>query len=247
MMEVPRIFVGTMASGEAELDACRAAVAAQRGVAVQHHEIRDLPELEAHNALWDAWDAAKAGFDLFVKIDADTVLIDDGALARVYALFAADSSVTGAQILLHDYFTDSLIAGLNFFRPQVTFIRTANRLRPDVADAGHDRVLKGEVVAHLAPIGWHCLNPSPLQSFHFGLHRALKSQDETLCRVAGVWLRERDEARGWALAGAMTASFWMRRHFDYADARFQSAFEALRGDEAKREARVETYAKRMVR
>jgi hypothetical protein len=245
MTHLPRIFVGTMASGEAELDDCRAAVAAQKGVIVRHHEIHALPELEAHHALWDAWDAVKSDFDLFAKIDADTILIDSGALARVYALFAADPTVTGAQVLLHDYFTDTLIAGLGFFHPRVTFLRTGNHLRPDAADVGHERVLKGDPVAHLAPIGWHCRHPHPLQAFHFGLHRALKSQKETIQRVATVWLRERDEAREWAMAGVMTASFWMRRHFNYADKRFLSAFTALR-DDSKRKARVESYSRRIV-
>ncbi|MGE4338578.1 MAG: hypothetical protein AB7E55_21740 [Pigmentiphaga sp.] len=240
-MTQPRIFVGTMASGEAELDACRAAVKAQRGVVVHHHEIHGLRELEAHHALWDAWNAAKADFDLFAKIDADTILVDDTALERVYALFAADPQVTGAQILVHDYFTDGLIAGLNFFHPQVVFRHTTNRLRPDVVDTNHGRQLKHEAVAHLAPIAWHCRNPYPLQAFHYGLHRALKSQTDNLRLVAVAWLRDRDDARGWALTGAMTASFWMRRHFDYDDARFHAAFARWEGDR-RRSGKIEAYA-----
>jgi len=72
----PRVFVGTLACGEAERVECSAAVAAQTGVSVTHAVIEDLPELEAHNALWDAWESAQAGHDLFVKIDADTVSHD---------------------------------------------------------------------------------------------------------------------------------------------------------------------------
>lgn len=222
-MPHPRIFVGTLACGEAELADCRQAVASQTGVAVTHVVIENLPELEAHNALWDAWDSHKVSCDLFVKIDADTVLARDTALAEVAALFA-DPEVTGAQILLHDYFTDRLIAGMNAFSPAVVFKRGTDKLYTDRVDSNHKRVLKGEPVAHLAPIGWHCLHPHPRQAFHFGLHRALKKQRDVIQRCAEVWLQQRDEARGWALAGAKAAGWRLRKEFDYADQRFEKAF-----------------------
>jgi len=42
--------------------------------------------------LWQAWDAVKSSFDMFAKID------DDGALRRIWDLFAADADVTGVQV-----------------------------------------------------------------------------------------------------------------------------------------------------
>jgi len=239
----PRVFVGTLACGEAERVECSAAVAAQTGVSVTHAVIEDLPELEAHNALWDAWEAAKAGHDLFVKIDADTVLARPTALEEIAALFT-DEAVTGAQILLHDFFTDQLIAGLNAFSRAVTFRRATDRLWTDRVDGGHRMVLKGEPVRHLAPIGWHCRAPHPCQAFHFGLHRALKEQEAMIARCAAVWLVERDDARAWALAGAMSAGA-LRHHVDYGDAGFQAAFSAL-ADEVERGDRVERFARQMV-
>lgn len=238
----PRIFVGTLACGEAELDECVAVVAAQTGVAATHAVIENLPELEAHNALWDAWDKAKAEHDLFVKVDADTVLTRPTALAEVAALFA-DRAVTGAQILLHDFFTDQLIAGLNSFSPAVTFRRGTDRLWTDRVDSGHRVVLKGEPVRHLAPIGWHCRAPHARQAFHFGLHRALKNQGAMIARCAALWLGDRDEARGWALAGAMTAGT-LRDHVDYGADRFQAAFRALASDPGRSE-RVAVFARRI--
>lgn len=237
-----RVFVGTLACGEAELPECRAAVAAQKGVSVTHHVIENLAELPAHNALWSAWSDAKVAHDLFVKIDADTVLARDTALAEIAALFA-DPDVTGAQILLHDYFTDRLIGGLNCFSRDVIFRQGTDRLFTDRVDAGHRKVLKGEPVRHLAPIGWHCRNPHPRQAFHFGLHRALKKQDDIVARCAQLWLLERDEARGWALAGALSVGWRLRRHFDYGDTRFESAFARL-ADRSERERRVEDFARR---
>ena len=138
----PRVFVGTLACGEAERVECSAAVAAQTGVSVTHAVIEDLPELEAHNALWDAWEAAKAGHDLFVKIDADTVLARPTALEEIAALFT-DEAVTGAQILLHDFFTDQLIAGLNAFSRAVTFRRATDRLWTDRVQRHPSRAVTG--------------------------------------------------------------------------------------------------------
>ena len=239
-MGVPRIFVGTLACGEAEFDDCCHAVASQQDVEVIHHVIANQPEFEAHNQLWASWGRAKAGCDLFVKVDADTVLSRQTALAEVFALFA-NPSVTGAQILLHDYFTDRLIAGLNAFSPVVAFRQSSRRLFADHADSNHDVVLKGEAVAHLAPIGWHCTHPHPRQAFHFGLHRALKKQKEVIRQCAKVWLEKRDVPRSWTLIGAMAGGWRLRKHFDYGDDHFERAFERFLMDD-KRHAEAEAYA-----
>ena len=77
---VPRVFVGTMYAGEAEFEACQSAIARQRNVEIKHTVIRNLGEDEAHRALWQAWDAVKSSFDMFAKIDGDTILVDDDAL-----------------------------------------------------------------------------------------------------------------------------------------------------------------------
>lgn len=239
-MNPPRIFVGTLECGEAEFDDCCTAIRSQTDVHVVHHVVSNQPEHEAHGRLWNAWTQAKDDFDLFVKVDADTVLCRRTALAEIAHLFS-DPDVTGVQIQLHDYFTDQLISGLNAFSPAVAFRQASSRLFADHADFNHKRVLKGSLVAHLAPIGWHCRNPHPRQAFHFGLHRALKKQQDILGRCARAWLGNRDEPRSWALLGAMAAGWRLRKHFDYGDARFEQAFERYRGD-AMREAAVEKFA-----
>lgn len=241
----PRIFVGTLACGEAEFADCCRAVGAQQSVKVTHHVITDQPEFDAHNQLWAAWYQARTTHELFVKVDADTVLSRPTALAEIHALFA-DPAVTGAQILLHDYFTDRLIAGLNAFTPAVKFHHASSRLFADHADSNHNVVVKGEPVAHLAPIGWHCTRPHPRQAFHYGVHRVLKKQREVIKQCAGVWLVERDEPRSWALAGAMTAGWRLKSHFDYGDARFETTFARFAAD-PKRLADVEDYARSIIR
>jgi hypothetical protein len=241
----PKIFVGTLECGEAEFGACCDAVKRQCGVEVTHRVISGLPELAAHNALWQAWLDARASHDMFVKIDADTVLNRDTALSDIAALFQ-DSEVTGAQILLHDYFTDGPIAGLNAFSPAVEFRIGKDRLFADRVDVGHRKILRGEPVAHLAPIGWHCQAPHPQQAFHFGLHRMLKRQQDVIALTARAWLVKQGCGREWALAGAMSAGWRLRSSFDYGDGGFRAAFARLERDETRAE-RVERFACRMER
>ncbi len=168
-----------------------------------------MPEYEAHNMLWAAWNAAKTDHDIFVKIDADTILNRSSALEEICQLFK-QPDVTGVQIPLHDFFTDELINGLNAFSPLVTFEPSRLRLYADHADRGHKKVLKGTEVQFLAPIGWHGKYPKPLQAFHYGFHRRLKNQNATLQRLASAWLDHGDREREWAIAGAASARWWMR-------------------------------------
>lgn len=205
-MTKPRVFVGTMYSREAEFcDSAQMVAQQQDLVSLYHHVVSDLPEAEAHNVLWSEWNRVKGNYDLFVKVDADTILRDYRAIADVWKLFE-NPRVTGAQLKLYDYFTDDLIAGLNFFTPQVVF-NTSPELYCDRVDTNHDIVMKGPAVAGmgLEPIGLHCKNPSDVQAFHFGMHRTLKNQLPTLRAVYAAYLRLGGRARALALVGAGVA------------------------------------------
>lgn len=196
-----------MFCGEEEFMESAAGIASQKGLAhYHHHVITGLPEAEAHNTLWSAWNDEKSNFDLFVKVDADTILRDENVIADVWQLFTSPR-VTGAQFRLHDYFTDQLIAGLNFFTPIVTF-NTSPELYCDRVDGNHDIVLKGATVAGsgLEPIGLHCKYPNDRQAFHFGLHRKLKGQTSTLKSVYEAYCHLGGRARSLALMGASVAT-----------------------------------------
>lgn len=239
MLYTPRIFVGTLACGEAEFEECCSSIKSQIGVNITHHIIQNQPEYAAHNMLWQAWGNHRSDHDLFVKIDADTVLNRQTALVELASLFS-QPDVTGAQIPLLDYFTDDLISGLNAFSPAVRFRPSRWKLFADHADYGHQRVLKGESVKHLAPIGWHGKNPSPRQSFHFGLHRKLKGQDMVLYKTAQSWKKYQDDARGWALAGAASARWWMWGKTHYTSWVFQRTFRMMQNDNIRQEI-IENY------
>ena len=219
MDKLPRVWVGTLYSGEAEYKACCDAIQSQERVHVTHHVIEGLPEKEAHDALWTAWGAAKDTHDLFVKVDADTIP-SPRIFSQIATNFAMNPDITGMQIRLLDYFTNELIAGMNAFSRDVIF-KPSPELHCDRVDIGHRVVIKGSEVFHLEPAGTHASSYSTRsQAFHYGLHRYLKGQHKTLNQVRQVWETEQDEVRAWALAGADWAHKNMIK-LDYTDLRLQ--------------------------
>lgn len=199
----------------------------QEGVQVTHRVISGLPEKPAHNMLWSTWLRERDSHDLFVKVDADTVLRDAGTLRSICSLFAANPRLTGIQAPLHDYMTMSLINGLNCFSPRVTFNESRDGLFCDRGvDTGHDQVLRqGDLPEHLVPAGYHCHQASELQAFHYGVHRMLKGQRHIMDQVLRAWLIDRDRTRGLALIGGeMVRSFDATNH-SYGTAELALAFE----------------------
>lgn len=217
-----------MYCGEGDYAECIRALSSQVGVIVQHVVIADLPEKQAHNALWQAWRDQKHGFDMFVKLDADTVLAHDKVLLGFWNVMEANSRVTGIQAPLLDYFTGGYINGLNCFSPRVTFRDTADELFCDRrVDVDHDIVIGSTQVPDvLRPAGYHGYHPTDAQAFHFGLHRALKGQTHVIEQVKQAWKRSGDRAHGLALIGASCAETFRDGSFNYTDDRFKVALKA---------------------
>ncbi len=170
----------------------------------------------------------KQDFDLFVKIDADTVLMRDDALASAWRLFNQNPDVTGAQIGLLDYYSNDTIMGMNFFRPMVIFTPARSRLNCDRVDSGHNIVLRGDAVAHLEPIAWHGKDPEARQAFHFGLHRARKRQTEVLKKLAKAYLCYGGDSRAWALCGVSSCGLLSKLGTDYASWSFRFLFNKIK-------------------
>ena len=226
---IPNVFVGTMYCGEGGFKECCSAILTQKGVTVHHHVIANQPEKEAHNKLWAAWRAAQGDFDFFVKVDADTVLAHDSVLIEFWNMMKANPRITGIQAPLIDYFTQIHINGLNCFSPKVTFQDTTNELFCDrQVDVDHDIVIKSkDVTSKLRPAGYHAFNPTDIQSFHFGLHRSLKKQDDIIKLVKEAYHRNKDRPRAFVLLGAQCASTFSNGNFNYENDRFKVAFEGI--------------------
>jgi hypothetical protein len=226
-MEItPKIFVGTMYCREGDFIDCCHAINKQTSVIITHHIIKDMPEKEAHNELWSAWRAAKQDHDMFVKIDADTVLTNNEILSEFWNVMQNNVRVTGIQAPLLDYFTDGYINGLNCFSPKVVFQDTTDGLFCDRrVDINHDMIIKAtDVPQSLKPAGYHCYKATSEQAFHFGLHRALKNQHDIMSLVREAWTRNKDRIRGMALIGSSIITQFREGGFNYVDEQFQTAF-----------------------
>jgi len=204
MTEMRKILVVTLEAGEAEFNECVSAINGQKDVEIDHVVVRGLNERAAHSRLVSIWHKRSEEFHYLVKVDADTILNSDTALASMSELMELEKA-SGLQVRLWDYFSQDLIPGLNMFSRGIHFKTKIPRLRPDQIDLGHTKVLKGSSVAHLEPIGWHGRNPLPKQSFFFGYHRWLKNQVPVLKRCFELWEKHGDDSRKWALVGALTA------------------------------------------
>lgn len=241
MKKRPNVFVGTLYSNEGDFDVCCEMVRVQSSVNVKHVVIPDLPEREAHNALWAEWTSHKSDFDIFVKVDADTVLAHRDVLAEVWNLFEQDPELTGVQAPLWDRFTDAPINGLNCFSPVVQFSASPD-LCCDRVDSGHKhRIFASDCPSALKPAGHHCFHATDLQAFHFGLHRYLKGQLDILARVRDKWLENGDTLRAFVLAGeraGRSGKFNARVH-NYTDSQLQLAYRLAREEIASNENRVD--------
>jgi hypothetical protein len=202
-----KVFVGTLESGESEFLECQKALSSQIDVAYFHHVISGKHEREAHKELFEYWATRRHEFDYFLKLDADTVLMRQDAVAQMCNLMKTHDA-TGLQVRILDFFSGQLISGLNMFSQDVMFRKRLSRLHPDVSDSQHRLVLKGNKVQHLEPVAFHGLHPNRRQSFYYGFHRYLKGQKSLLVSVYERWKLELDIARKWALIGAIEGHKW---------------------------------------
>lgn len=249
-MSDPRVLVGTLECGEAEFELSRQRITAQAGVDVEHLVVSNLPELEAHQRLFGTWNRRRSEFDLFVKVDADTVLADEWALSRLWSLFVADRQITAVQAGLHDYFTDDMIAGLNCFSSDVSFSRPTHQIYCDrMEEIGHRRTLKPDDTLALYPIADHCLFPHPRQAFHYGYRRWLKGQADMIGKTADAFERldgqdpgddgtaerggeQEGGGRFWALAGACAAFWEPLEEASYDSTAFSALWDRVEHDRA---------------
>ena len=112
----PRILVGTLENGEQERHACRRALAEQSYTHWEHFTVSGLPNREAHEALYRGFMDHAAGFDLFLKLDADMVVLRrPTALEEAVAYWQARPGLGQIIFAVHDWFTDSLLEGQHLF------------------------------------------------------------------------------------------------------------------------------------
>lgn len=204
-----KILVGTLYSGENEYAACLEAIRNQSFTNFDHMLIENLPELEAHNKLYRAFIDRAGEYELLIKVDADTVLLSEDLFARLVDKFAQNQWLEVMNIGVLDFFTDEMIpAGIQIYRNTVRWDFSKDTVFPDIPILDSQRFLYDKT--ELAPAATHCQDPSIPQSFHYGVHRGLKSVQKihstthwkNLIKVWEKFLRTQDRRLGFAILGA---------------------------------------------
>lgn len=236
-MKMSRVFVGTLHSNEGDFEKCCEAISLQRNVVVTHKIISNMNERDAHNALWTTWREHQSTHDVFVKVDADTVLISDDTLATICHALESQKA-TGLQAPLHDFMTDNLINGLNAYTSDVVFHVTKDDLFCDRdICTGNTKILRDlELPPELRPAGFHGHYATSLQAFRFAIHRAMKDQRDSMQQLIYAWRRHKDRIRGMGVIGIMIAKRYAekeKKRSDYSDENFIAAYNdaELRYDE----------------
>ncbi len=233
----PWVMVGTLSSGENELDRCIESVRRQTYRNTKHEIFTGLSKQESIATLMKAFQASDC--DLLVKIDADMVLESTEFVERVVRIFETNREIDLVQVAMWDFFSDRPIQGINTFRRSAEWsARHQDSLFTDRAQIPH----------HKRMIIWptfvkdavHSPDPAPFQAFHFGVHRGVKVLQperrhdterarEQLAYLERTWthfLQTRDRRLALACLGfelALTGRYSLA-HLDYTNPHLRSTF-----------------------
>lgn len=235
-----RIFVGTLYAGENEIEECVDSINRQKGVTFEHVIFKNLGNKEAADTLYKTFMDRSDEFDLLIKVDADMVLLDDHLFSNISQKFREHDWLDLLEIRLHDFYSDQLIWGLNSFRSTVKWKPAQDNLFIDDFPPVPKNRRIGDCL-ELAPAGIHCKNPSPLQAFHYGVHKGLKViqpeiGEKVISKTRASWgkiertyahfKRKRDIRLGFAVLGAELAlkGNFQADHLDYSNPYMKQVF-----------------------
>jgi hypothetical protein len=235
MIDKIRVFVGTMHCGEGDFQACVRSVHAQKNVRVEHYVISHQREHEAHINLFNTWNSLQDRFDMFVKVDADTVIKGDQVFTSVFKTMQ-ENQASSAQVRIHDHFTNSMISGLNFFTKESVFNVSNDVIYPDRC-VTHKKLIHSDqgYFQNFDPIAYHCSQATPIQAFHFGAHRGVKNRFNERENIRRADEAEPSVIRKYALAGFDASKNFkgVNGDFDYCDEffleQFRTAEKSLNG------------------
>ena len=168
-----RLLILTLYSGENEIEACLRSVNSQSYQDCDQRVFENLANADAHARLYETIMAERENHRLFLKLDADMVLADPEVLGDLVQVFEERSELDHLVVPVTDWMTDSHIIGAHLFSNRVRWKRHEETLYVDPDPEFPGRKL---VINHPSRnLIFHAGDPSPLQAFHFGAHRALQA------------------------------------------------------------------------
>jgi len=190
-MTSPQFLICTMWCGELDYPHHIESLVNQPGVIIEHRVFKDMVEVDGHNAVYQAFNAAPPDV-IRAKIDADVVL-HTNVLASIAQMVHAN---TWLDPQTHDYFTDNaLFAGVAFYGPTVRFKHQSLTLKCDrnVAQYGDHKTM--------GVIGTHAHHADEWTGFRYGFHRGLKSQLPVFDMMSAAHRKNQDVVRLAAIRG----------------------------------------------
>jgi hypothetical protein len=219
---MPKILVCTLEHGEAEFSECTRMILSQVGVQIEHVIISGLTEWRAHFALGRLWNKQRNDYDMFAKIDADSILYSKFALSKTFELMQAISA-DSLQLPMHDFYTDTSINGMFFCSPTVKFFPARSTLFVDrIHSAITVRPQSTEPSIH--PVAAHCKYPTNYQAYSYGYRRTLKKQWDIISSVAVRFIQNRDTSLSWVLLGSLDATKHPFERFLFSSNRLEAIY-----------------------
>jgi hypothetical protein len=167
-----RILIITLFSGESEFSACLSSINSQKYKNYSHAIIKNKPNFEAHQELYQMIMRSSKEYSIFIKIDADMVLCDDSILTKIVTEFEKDKTLDHATFSVRDWASQKDIMGMHAYSAKVIWPDSKERLfvDPNPVFPGTRRIYNGNP----SPVAYHSPNPSLGQAYLLGYHRALK-------------------------------------------------------------------------
>lgn len=184
----PKIMVLTLHSGENEFEDLCKSLDTQTHTNWDHRVFRGLGNQEGHKALYTCIMDNQKDFDLFVKVDADMMFSRPEVLRDIIQEFRDRPTLDHYIVACQDFMTGDDIIGVHTFSNRVNWVTSGQGIfnDPDPIRPGTRKIITSPKISYFH----HASNPSSLQAFHFGAHRALKlvQRDFTLeqKRVAAI-------------------------------------------------------------
>lgn len=217
-----KILILILDSGENELQTSLRSLDQQTYKNWDRVIFSNLPNKTAHDTLYSSIMANSNKYNLFIKLDADMVLINKHTLKNIVYFFNSNPNVDQANFSVYDIMSDWDIMGLLVFTNNARWSITNEKLFVDHAPTIHGK--RFLVWGSPSPVALHCSNPHNFQAFHYGAHRALKAIQKNRTNkkwiqsaiqwhlLTLVWKKYRklkDRQRGLMMAGAY--SVWSKK------------------------------------
>lgn len=213
-----KVLILTLYAGENELEKSKESLNNQTYKNWEQIIFTNLPNLEAHRALYKKIMEKADDYDLFIKLDADMVLKNEYILEKIVTIFNNQKELDHAFFSVRDWFSNMNIFGLHVFSDKAWWEFEQDKLLvdPDPKIPGKKEVFYGEP----SPVAYHSPDPSLEEAFLFGYHRGLKVklndrilkdgfmagfQFRLLDAVWKAFCRNNDQRRMYALLGAEVA------------------------------------------